>query len=334
MKIIQRLLLAALIGMAALHAQAAPYFASKDGSMIWDKETGLVWMRCSLGQKWDGKTCMGEGSRYKFAEAPDAALQLNAAGGLGGFTDWEVPTIRQLSTLLACSTGFKQTEDLGDGKGVVPNYCAEGGVQPTIDAKTFPNTPVELFWSSSHCGEYAWYARFDLGGMNCWSGRDRELPVRLVRASQLLGSEATLGFSSVPLPPIKNTWAEAAQAKKVREAAQQAEAKARLQKTLSVGARGLYLQAGQKQRNGDTSEAARLYELIIEHFPKDALAVRAVDQLTAMGRSESQGRAVREADRNASNRAACVSEVRQCEAGCSGSIAYGYCVGNCQRRCN
>jgi hypothetical protein len=115
MKLVYRLLLAVLLGMAALHAQAGPYFASKDGSMIWDQATGLVWARCSLGQKWNGKTCVGEASMRYFDVAQDAAKIFNAAGGLGNFTDWVVPTIKQLATLRACSTGFEGERNLEDG---------------------------------------------------------------------------------------------------------------------------------------------------------------------------------------------------------------------------
>ncbi|MBI3776159.1 MAG: DUF1566 domain-containing protein, partial [Gammaproteobacteria bacterium] len=34
-----------------------------DGT-VHDKITGLTWMRCALGQQWDGKTCAGTAARY------------------------------------------------------------------------------------------------------------------------------------------------------------------------------------------------------------------------------------------------------------------------------
>jgi len=57
------------------------------------------------------------------------------------------------------------------------------------------------------------------------------------------------------------------------EAAEKAANAAALKKTLAAGAQGMYLQAAQKQRSGDTDEAGRLYELIMEHFPKGPFAV-------------------------------------------------------------
>lgn len=55
--------------------------------MVWDEATGLVWARCSLGQKWTGKTCAGDASRHRFDDAKAAALRFNAAEGLGGAKD-------------------------------------------------------------------------------------------------------------------------------------------------------------------------------------------------------------------------------------------------------
>ncbi len=103
MKIAYRFIFGILLSLAALHAQATPFFASKDGSMIWDQATGLVWMRCSLGQKWDGKTCAGEAEKYNFDSAQASAKQTS----FGGINDWIVPPIRQLAGLMGCSTGFQ-----------------------------------------------------------------------------------------------------------------------------------------------------------------------------------------------------------------------------------
>lgn len=50
-----RLLALALVTIATL-ADAEPYFVHKNGAMVYDQATRLVWMRCSLGQSWDGKS--------------------------------------------------------------------------------------------------------------------------------------------------------------------------------------------------------------------------------------------------------------------------------------
>ena len=81
-------LVAVVVGLLSTVAQAAPFYASKDGSMVWDEATGLVWARCSLGQTWTGRTCAGDASQHSFDDAQAAARRFNAAGGLGGFKDW------------------------------------------------------------------------------------------------------------------------------------------------------------------------------------------------------------------------------------------------------
>lgn len=195
----------------------------------------------------------------------------------------------------------------------------------------------------------------------------------MVRAAQLLGGEAALAFrQKLPAVATPADWARYLQAEKAAveaaekerqaamEAAEQAAKAAALKKTLAAGAQGMYLQAAQKQRSGDTGEAGRLYELIMEHFPKDRFAVKAADQLTALmgvSRTESAVRgaaersaqaqrevaeaqrqsadAQRQSDRNASSRSACFSEVRRCESigrGSSGNV--NACIGGCQRSCN
>lgn len=294
MKLAHRPLLAALLGMAALHAQASPYYASKDGRMIWDQATGLVWARCSLGQKWNGKACALQISMHNFEAAQAVAKRFNAAGGLGGFTDWVVPKIRQLLTLRACSTRLVGMKDLKDGGIPVPQECLGGNVAPSIDPNAFPQTDVTVFWSSSfYKDQIAWGIFFGEGILGGFKYGE-EGAVRLVRASELSGDEAAVGFPTQLPEMTQADWDRIAQAENaLREAAlarSHAEDNARLQKTLAVGAKGLYLQARQNQRKGHISEATDFYNLIIRHFPEDPLALKAADQLTVMQKSEKSAR--------------------------------------------
>lgn len=149
---------------------------------------GKEWMRCALGQTWEGNTCTGEAETFNFDEAQAAAKALNAQGGAHGKTDWRVPTVRELASLRVCSTGFKEDKsDVEDGGPEISVACKDGSTKPTLDAQQFPNTPSSTFWSSlPYVGgsDYAWLVDFDfglVGGLN----RDDHFPrVRLVRASQ------------------------------------------------------------------------------------------------------------------------------------------------------
>lgn len=148
-----------------------------NGSEVKDVKTGLVWARCSVGQSWSGQTCAGEAKTFNLDDA-----QRQAPPG------WRVPTIRELASLIHCSSG--KTKDLVDLPGSGPkvaNTCTGNFSSPTLRGDVFPNTPeTGWYWSSSPYAGYtsvAWVVNFSNGGVNDYA-RDGSNAVRLVRASQ------------------------------------------------------------------------------------------------------------------------------------------------------
>ena len=155
-----------------------------------DPKTNLVWMRCSLGQTWNGKTCTGEAKKYTWQEALDAAKAFNSNGGVGGYTDWVIPHIEDLPTIRYCSTGFDNTREIptkaGDTKTIEDGCKGEGYQRPTINQTIFPNTKDSVYWSSSplaNDGAYAWSVYF-YDGSGGYGGKGYARFVRLVRTSQ------------------------------------------------------------------------------------------------------------------------------------------------------
>jgi hypothetical protein len=160
-----------------------------------DLKTELQWMRCSLGQRWDGMNCRGDAKLYKFYEAPQAASALNVAGGYAGKTDWRIPSVRELFSLVKCSEGAKQVvRDPRPGWEEVHEYClGTTFLKPTIAQQVFPSTPSATFWSSTPMtsNNYAWAVNFDGTNWSFFSGggyvsaphRDVGMPVRLVRGA-------------------------------------------------------------------------------------------------------------------------------------------------------
>ena len=127
-------------------------------------------MRCSLGQTWDGNTCTGEAKTYTWQQALDAAKAFNSNGGVGGYTDWVVPHIEDLSTIRYCSTGFDKTIKIptkAGGTKTIESRCkGEGYQSPTINQTIFPNTKDSGYWSSSpvaYFRSYAWIVYFGDG---------------------------------------------------------------------------------------------------------------------------------------------------------------------------
>ena len=135
MKTLQRLILATLLCMAALHTQAAPFFLSKDGSTVWDKATGLVWMRCSLGQHFDGTTCQDNQSTLPGLDAALSAVDLmNNNGGFAGETDWKIPSIYEIEGLRSCIRG-SYVPHMYQGE----SYDFPGSCRMKFDSLAFPN---------------------------------------------------------------------------------------------------------------------------------------------------------------------------------------------------
>ncbi len=144
-----------------LFAQDTPTsdFTDNGDGTVTHQKTGLTWMRCSLGQTWTGTTCSGTAQTYSYYNA------IQQTANFAGYSDWRLPNIAELQTIVERD-----------------NYY------PAINTELFPNTPSDVFWSSSpYVGaSSAWYVYFGYGDVD-GSSRSDAFPVRLVRASQSLG---------------------------------------------------------------------------------------------------------------------------------------------------
>ena len=148
--------------MTVLNFESAVYAEDSDEQLLskgmWhDPVTGLIWTRCSLGQKWENDTCVGEASKTTWISAMLGAEKISYAG----YDDWYLPSMDDLRSLRKCSTGYHDTGYLkgqrickyADGVTLILKYT-----MPAIDQLTFPNTPFSdnpylsdsQFWSSSY----------------------------------------------------------------------------------------------------------------------------------------------------------------------------------------
>lgn len=131
-------------------------FAVHINGTVTHNTTGLMWMRCSLGQSWDGSICADTTNTYTWANA------LAAAEGFGfaDYSDWRLPNKNELASL-------------------VEQRCEI----PAINSTIFPNTQSSLFWSSSPYADnsnYAWFVNFYYGGVSS-NNKSGSYRVRLVR---------------------------------------------------------------------------------------------------------------------------------------------------------
>lgn len=160
-------------------AEELGFVANRDGTVT-DRRTGLSWMRCTLGQEWDGATCMWIGQKvrvFSWDEAKESAAQLRTAG-FAGKDDWRLPTAQELATLIYCDPPkVRGTGDL--------SFACRGDYQkPTTVQSVFPNTPSSRYWTISGQqgrSEFNWFVNFDEGNSYAWHREGASGFVRLVR---------------------------------------------------------------------------------------------------------------------------------------------------------
>ncbi|MDU9047786.1 MAG: DUF1566 domain-containing protein [Candidatus Electrothrix sp. Rat3] len=145
------------------------YINHGDGT-ITDTKTGLIWKRCLEGLS--GGNCEeGKVETYTW----DVAVKRFKNVTYAGFTDWRLPTIDELKTLVYCSEGKDK-----EGR------CKDGSEKPTINQQAFPNIEALRVWSGSPNADgsgYAWYVYFG-NGFSYALSRSNFSAVRLVRDGQ------------------------------------------------------------------------------------------------------------------------------------------------------
>ena len=115
--LIRYLLVACLITSAA-HVWAAKTYTDNGDGTVTDPTTGLVWMRCAMGQKWDGSDCLGAAGGYNWTDAN----ALTGTTKFAGQSDWRLPNVRELATIVDRTSS-----------------------NPANDVVAFPNTPASNF---------------------------------------------------------------------------------------------------------------------------------------------------------------------------------------------
>ena len=117
---------------------------NSDGTVT-DSKTGLMWKQCLEGVS--GNLCETDSpGSFTWQLALQQPETVNTGGGFAGYTDWRLPNIRELRSL-------------------VEEQCSA----PAINLDRFPNTPSSYVWSGSPGADYsvyAWYVSFNYGDSN------------------------------------------------------------------------------------------------------------------------------------------------------------------------
>ena len=135
------------------------FILNHDGTVV-DRETGLMWMRCVLGQNWNGKTCLEPKPWFihrNWATAMKDAGRIRYAG----YDDWYLPSVEELLS-------------------IVEHRCQD----PTINSDVFPNAPSAPHWTRESYDknhDYAWRVNFKNGKDNADIKENPSYVARLVR---------------------------------------------------------------------------------------------------------------------------------------------------------
>ena len=145
--------------------QSTPDSSLRDNgdSTITHHASGLMWKQCAEGQTTDA-ACTGTAARYNWQEALQLVETINSSGGFAGFTDWRLPNINEL-------------------RSIVEESC----YGPAININRFPNTHNGGYWSSSinaNDGRYAWFVLGNNGFSASGWRNVADHHVRLVRDTQ------------------------------------------------------------------------------------------------------------------------------------------------------
>ncbi len=112
------------------------------GELASDSKTTLEWMRCAIGQRWNGSICLGEPQAMGWHEAKAMVARLNREG-YAGHKDWRLPVLPELAS-------------------IVERQC----FNPRMNEAVFPGAPPRVFWSSmekSGTAEHAYALDFRAG---------------------------------------------------------------------------------------------------------------------------------------------------------------------------
>jgi hypothetical protein len=129
--------------------QPGSFYTDNGDGTVTDISTGLMWQQAGFSK----------------AKTWEQALAYCEDLNLGGYTDWRMPTFKELQSLVDFSR-----------------------YNPAIDTTYFPDTALSYYWSSTTCTNYLYIAAgvyFDTGsGYDGFTGKDWSYYVRAVRGEK------------------------------------------------------------------------------------------------------------------------------------------------------
>jgi alpha-tubulin suppressor-like RCC1 family protein len=152
-------------------------------SMVKDNVTGLIWEN-----KTDDGSIYDKDNTYTWDDVQNVFIATLNAENFGGFSDWRLPTIKELSFIVGSGT-----------------------YNPAINTAYFPNTVSSAYWSSTTHGPYCAYCvYFDTGGVwDSFSFKEDSNYVRAVHGGSQLNAFVDNGDGTVTDTSTGLMWQQA-----------------------------------------------------------------------------------------------------------------------------
>lgn len=172
-------------------ARTAPdsrYSAVNDGAEVKDSVTRLIWQRCSLGQRWNGKTCLGVAAAHSWTKAQEAANLAASSVGAGAAALAKAPDAATSPISVSAPTSPNSLAPawrLPTHKELY-SLAEQACRNPAINTVWFPATRANFHWSASPFSDdanFAWGVDF-IDGSGGYDSKDGAYSVRLVRSAQ------------------------------------------------------------------------------------------------------------------------------------------------------
>ncbi|WP_169697697.1 DUF1566 domain-containing protein [Methylophaga nitratireducenticrescens] len=159
-------------------------YVSNEGLVV-DRDNNVMWMRCSIGQTWNGNTCTGTAASLTKQEAENVVQ----AQTYGGYSDWRLPTVDELESLIYCSNGIDARrydlnlgceDKVNQSSYLIPTYSHD-----VFPAEQYPE--YNNYWSTSESKTspgYTLMIEFNEGRVNMHDKSWAKRSVRLIRSSK------------------------------------------------------------------------------------------------------------------------------------------------------
>jgi len=161
------------------------FIIHSNGSLT-DRLTGLMWMRCHLGHRWDAQsnTCSTDRGNQKFTweEALQNAKVIRDGGiptdqdmqPVGDFTDWRVPNIKEITSLIQRNCSTESNYRIDDSIFVKPAGIYWSAT-PALGTQKVVVDGVDTWENGAWVADFTYLQRADVNAMSM------KHAVRLVR---------------------------------------------------------------------------------------------------------------------------------------------------------